>query len=85
MDIAKLSERLMGMDDATWARHSNPWSGWTRITTLPLLCLAVWSRAWWGWGALLPVFAVLCWTWLNPRLFPPPTNERAWMTKGTKP
>lgn len=82
MDIAKLSERLMGMDDATWARHANPWSGWTRITILPLLSLAIWSRIWLGWGAVWPVLAVVVWTWVNPRLFGPPASNRAWMTKG---
>jgi len=82
MKIAKFSERLMGMDDATWVRHSNPWSGWTRVSILPLLCLAIWSRVWFGWGSLLLVLAVVIWTWLNPRLFGPPKHNRAWMTKG---
>lgn len=82
MDIAKLSERLMGMDDATWARHANPWSGWTRTTILPMLSLAIWSRVWLEWGALWPILGVMIWTWANPRLFGPPANESAWMTKG---
>lgn len=81
MDLAKLTERSMGMDDATWARHANPWSGWTRMPILPLLSLAIWSRVWLGWGALWFVLAVLVWTWLNPRLFGAPSNHRAWMTK----
>ena len=82
MDIGKLSERLMGMDDATWAKHSNPWSGWSRITVLPLLCIAIWSRVWLGWGALWLVLPVLIWTWANPRLFGVPAHNEAWMTKG---
>lgn len=81
MDIAKFSERLMGMDDATWERHANPWSGWSRITILPLLCLAIGSRVWLGWGAMWPVLAVVIWTWINPRLFGPPSHHTAWMTK----
>ncbi len=81
MDIARISERLMGMDDATWERHANPWSGWSRITILPLLCLAIMSRVWVGWGALWPVLAVVIWTWANPRLFGPPAHHNAWMTK----
>jgi hypothetical protein len=82
MDIPKLSERLMGMNEATWDRHANPWSGWTRITILPLLSVAVMSRVWLGWWAVIPVFAVVIWTWLNPRLFRPPAHDGAWMTKG---
>ena len=82
MKFAKWSERMMGMDDATWDRHSNPWSGWTRVSILPLLCLAIWSRVWFGWGCLWLVLAVIIWTWLNPRLFGPPEHNNAWMTKG---
>jgi hypothetical protein len=70
------------MDDATWARHANPWSGWTRLTALPLLALAGWSRAWIGGWWLLALAAALAWTWLNPRLFPPPARMDAWMTRG---
>lgn len=70
------------MDAAAWARHANPWSGWTRVPALPLLALAIWSRAWLGWWALVPVAALLAWLWVNPRLFPPPRDETAWMTRG---
>lgn len=58
----KTSERLMGMTDETWARHANPWSVYTRFSILPLFALAVWSRAWIGWGALIAVTAVVFWT-----------------------
>lgn len=75
-------ERLMGMTDAVWARHANPWSGWTRVLTLPLFALAVWSRVWIGWWAVLPVGLLLVWTWVNPRLFPPPRSTRNWMSQG---
>lgn len=82
MDIGKFAERYLGMDDSTWIKHSNPWSGWTRMTILPLFSLAVWSRVWLGWDALWPISAVILWTWLNPRMFQPPTHNDAWMTKG---
>lgn len=82
MDIGRISERIMGMDDATWARHSNPISGWTRVTILPLLALGIWSRVWLGWHALWIVGLILVWTWLNPRLFGPPASNDAWMTQG---
>lgn len=82
MDIGKLSERIMGMDDAAWARHSNPLSGWSRVSILPLISLAVWSRVWLGWYALWLIALVVLWTFLNPRLFMPPKSNDAWMTQG---
>jgi len=75
--------RLFAMSDAVWARHASPWSVWTRTATLPVLLLAVWSRAWIGWWALLPVAAVLVWAWLNPRLFPPPRTTDTWAARAT--
>lgn len=82
MKLAALSERLMAMSDETWARHANPWSAWSRLTTLPLIGLAVYSRIWLGWWALIPVALTLFWLWLNPRLFAPPRRHDAWMTRG---
>jgi len=40
-DIGRMTERAMRMDDAIWARHANPWSGWTWVSILPLFVLAV--------------------------------------------
>ena len=82
MDIGHLSERLMGMDDATWERHSNPLSGWSRVPALPLLSLAIWSRDWWGWYCVWAIILVVVWIWVNPRLFGPPKSNDAWMTQG---
>lgn len=76
------AERIMGMDAATWARHANPWSGWSRVSILPLLAVSVWSRVWIDWWALLPTGLVFLWAWLNPRLFPPPASTDNWMSKG---
>jgi hypothetical protein len=82
MTFAAWSERLMSMSDEVWARHANPWSGWSRLTVLPLLALSLWSRVWLGWGALLPLALTLAWVWLNPRVFPPPRDLSSWMTRG---
>jgi hypothetical protein len=73
--------RAHRMDDAAWARHANPWSVWTRVPILPLLALAVWSRVWIGWWALVPVAALLAWTWVNPRVFPPPPSTASWASR----
>ena len=83
MDLFKGAERSMGMDDAPWARHANPLSVWTRFTCLPLLILAIWSRIWLGWGALLLVALAILWTWWNPRAFPAPKRTDGWASKGT--
>nr|WP_246018417.1 DUF6653 family protein [Pelagibacterium montanilacus] len=52
------------------------------MSILPLLALAIWSRVWIGWWMLIPFSVVLAWTWLNPRLFPPPESTENWMSKG---
>ena len=84
LDIFKASERAMSMSDEVWARHASPWSVWTRFTTLPLFALAVWSRAWLGWWALLPVALAVVWVWLNPRVFPAPATFDHWPGRGTR-
>ncbi|ADK86401.1 conserved hypothetical protein [Desulfarculus baarsii DSM 2075] len=82
MDIGRLSERLMGMSEETWRRHANPWSGWTRLASYPLIFLAVWSNVWIGWYCLAPIAALAVWIWLNPRLFPRPKSTKSWMSRG---
>jgi hypothetical protein len=83
LDIFALSERLMAMDDAAWARHANPLSVYSRVSILPLMTLAIWSHLWLGWGALAPVALVLIWTWWNPRAFGPPATTDSWAARGT--
>ncbi|MBB95744.1 MAG: hypothetical protein CML68_14280 [Rhodobacteraceae bacterium] len=82
-DLFALSERAMAMDDAAWARHASPASVWSRFTVVPLLSLAILSRAWLGAWALVPVALVLAWTWANPRLFPAPADRTSWAARGT--
>ena len=83
MDIFAAAERLMAMDERTWARHANPWSVWSRFSCLPLIALAVWSRDWLDWWCLLPVVGALLWARVNPRAFPPPETTNSWASKGT--
>ncbi|MBJ3777595.1 hypothetical protein JCR33_17955 [Acuticoccus sp. 2012] len=71
----------MAMDEATWRRHASPWSVWTRVPILPALALAIFSRAWIGWWALLPVALLVVWTFLNPRVFAPPRGPPGWATR----
>lgn len=58
-----------------FARHSNPWSAWSRWATAPLILVPVWKRNWTHAAAIGAWFAV------NPVLFPEPADQRAWPTK----
>jgi hypothetical protein len=64
------------MSAKTWARHANPWSGWTRVLTYPLLYVPIWVHNWY----LLVIVAV--WFAVNPRIFPKPKSTENWMSKG---
>ena len=84
MDVFAQAERMMDMDERTWMRHASPWSVWTRFfTCVPLISLAVWSRVWIGWYAVLPVALSFAWTWWNPRAFSAPRSTDNWASKGT--
>jgi len=83
MDTTRFAERLMAMDENTWQRHANPWSVYTRFSIMPMLSLAIWSRAWLGWYAVIPVTLSILWIWLNPRVFGAPRSTNSWASKGT--
>lgn len=73
---------LMAMDDATWARHANPWSVWTRVPLLAAFALTLYLRGPLGtW--LWPILGLLVlWTILNPRAFAPPASTDNWASRG---
>jgi hypothetical protein len=83
MDIMKYSEKIMLMDDKSWERHSNPWSVYTRFTSLPLLSVAFWSRDWLDSYCLIPISLSFLWIWMNPRLFSIPKHTNNWASMGT--
>lgn len=83
MNITRLAEKLMAMDEESWQRHSNPWSVYTRFSILPLLSLAFWSREWIGVYSLFPILLSFIWIWLNPRVFGIPKNTDNWASMGT--
>jgi hypothetical protein len=83
MDQGNMATRLFRMNERAWQRHASPWSVWTRIASLPLLLLAVWSHAWLGVWALAPVALAMLWLWLNPHLFPAPARTDTWSAKAT--
>jgi hypothetical protein len=63
------------MSDVLWSRHANPWSVWTAVVAFPLIVLALYRRS----RALFA--AVLVLGPLNPLLFRPPADDRAWATR----
>jgi uncharacterized protein DUF6653 len=77
---AKLA-KAFGLQGTGWRRHANPWSVYTRIPIPAALAAAVWTHAWIGWWALLPVGLVCLWTAINPTVFPPPQNFEHWASK----
>lgn len=62
-------------EDRFWARHSNPWSGWTRVPSGAVIVYAIYRRNWQLLGA------ALVWTAMNPVLFSSPETDDAWMTR----
>lgn len=82
IDLFALSERTMGMSEDDWQRHANPQSVYSRISILPLMTVAILSRVWLGWWALLPVGICVAWTWWNPRAFGPPATLDSWAARG---
>ena len=82
MKILDFASNLMSMSDEVWMRHSNPWSVWTRVPLLILFAIAIWSRIWIGWFAIIPIGVLIIWTWLNPRVFPKPRSTKNWASKG---
>jgi len=60
---------------AVFARHSNPWSAWTRWASAPLMLVPVWRRSW------RDAALVGGWMVVNPVVFGKPAHERAWATR----
>jgi hypothetical protein len=83
MDLSRITEKVMLMDDAAWARHSNPWSVSTRFSVLPFMSVAFWSREWIGLYCLLPILLSFVWIWVNPKLFCAPKKTNNWASLGT--
>ncbi len=63
------------LTDRFWNRHSNPWSGWTRLLSTPVLMYALYRH---NWRLLAGVVAFVA---VNPVLFPEPGPEQEgdWM------
>ena len=70
-----MSSFIKQLTKKVFARHSNPWSAWTRLFSAPLVFVPIWNRSWRE-GAILGV-----WLILNPIVFPEPKDDEAWATR----
>lgn len=73
--------KAFNLQGDNWLKHANPWSVWTRFSTLPFLVLSIWSRTWIGWYALIPISMLIIWLFLNPTLFKKPKSLDNWCSK----
>ncbi|MFC6905670.1 DUF6653 family protein [Halalkalicoccus tibetensis] len=64
------------MPEGAWSRHTNPWSGATRMLGGAALLLTLYRHAWKG---LATTVAFLV---LNPVLFPEPEDTDNWLSEG---
>jgi hypothetical protein len=70
-----MPRRFADLKHNVFARHSNPWSAWTRWLSTPLVLVPVWTRRW-SHAAI-----VGAWMAANPVIFPKPADEHAWSTR----
>jgi hypothetical protein len=64
------------LSETSWRRHSNPWSGWSRVFVYPLIFVSIWFH---NWAALAIVVLFIA---VNPFLFPEPEDMSSWMSRG---
>src|SRR5687767_14302422 len=70
-----MPRRFADLKHKVFARHSNPWSAWTRWMSTPLVLVPAWTRRW-SHAAIIGA-----WMAANPVIFPRPADEHAWATR----
>lgn len=81
MTTEKKIAKIFNLTWDKWKKHANPWSVWTRFSTLPFLVFAIWSHVWISWYSLIPVSVLIIWLMVNPTLFKEPKNFNSWASK----
>jgi hypothetical protein len=71
----QMSSPLKRLTGKVFEHHSNPWSAWTRLLSVPLVFVPFWTRSW-RHAAL-----VGAWLLLNPVVFSEPEDDSAWATR----
>jgi hypothetical protein len=70
-----MSRRFAELKRTVFARHSNPWSAWTRWLSTPLVLVPLWTRR------RSHAAVIGAWMAANPVIFPRPADEHAWSTR----
>ena len=70
-----VSSLIKRLTREVFRHHSNPWSAWTRLLSVPLVFVPIWTRSW-RQGAIVGV-----WLIVNPIVFREPKNDEAWATR----
>lgn len=70
-----MPRRYADLKHEVFARHSNPWSAWTRWLSTPLVLVPLWTRRWSHAAIVGSGLAA------NPVIFPKPADEHAWSTR----
>jgi hypothetical protein len=70
-----MSSPLKRLTRKVFEHHSNPWSAWTRLVSVPLVLVPFWTRSW------KHASLVGAWLLLNPVVFSEPKDDSAWATR----
>ena len=76
------------LSEKTWQRHANPWSGFTRIISFPLLYIPIWflsdffTNPLKYWYVVFVGILVIIWYTLNPKLFHTPKDFHHYLSRG---
>jgi hypothetical protein len=70
-----MSSLIKRLTREVFRHHSNPWSAWTRLLSVPLVFVPIWNRSW-RQGAIVGV-----WLIVNPIVFREPKNDKARATR----
>jgi hypothetical protein len=75
LEEVRMSSPLKRLTRKVFEHHSNPWSAWTRLLSVPLVFVPFWTRSW------RHAAFVGAWLLLNPVVFSEPEDDSAWATR----
>jgi hypothetical protein len=71
----RMPSPLKRLTRKVFEHHSNSWSAWTRLLSVPLVFVPFWTRSW------KHASLVGAWLLLNPVVFLEPEDDSAWATR----